>query len=254
MGILRYLSSGAALRTRKILCTVCGHTSLFIPPSDPSIIRNHAPCIRCRSCSRNRHIAKLVLEEFRTRGVKRLSDFRRHPNLKLFNTASTGPIAKVLGTGPNILRSEYFDGVQPGEFKDGVMNQDLRNLTFADDSFDLVLSEDVFEHIPGYQSGFREVHRVLKPGGKHIFSIPFYFDRPSRELFQWVDGSPKLTEPIEYHGDPVRGQIPCYTHIGYDAVPFLKELGFEVRIELSRYADELRYGIFDCYTFVTTKR
>lgn len=253
-GLLKFLRPRILLGASRGYCTVCSRPSLFLPTDKPETIRNHALCIRCRSCSRNRHIAKHILEVFGHRGAERISNFRNHPELKVYNASSASPIAKQLGKAGNITCSEYFDGLKPGEFKDGVMNQDIRNLTFADDSIDLIISEDVMEHVPDYQAGFREVHRVLKKGGKHIFSIPFYFDRPTRELFKLQDGKPILFEPIEYHGDPVRGEIPCFTHIGYDAIGILDRMGFNVKIEFSHYVDEIRFGIFDCYTFVTEKR
>ena len=44
-------------------------------------------------------------------------------------------------------------------------------LTFKDDSFDLVCSDNVFEHIIDYPTVLKEIYRVLKPGGisLHIF-------------------------------------------------------------------------------------
>jgi SAM-dependent methyltransferase len=43
-------------------------------------------------------------------------------------------------------------------------------LAFADGSFDAVYSNDVFCHIPGRLALLRELWRVLKPGGRMIFS------------------------------------------------------------------------------------
>jgi SAM-dependent methyltransferase len=247
--LLRYL-----WRNRRGHCTVCGKATVFLLTQKAELIRNHALCVRCRSSSRNRQAALCILGAFRARGIGNLSDFAAHPDLAVLCTSTTTPIAKALGVGPNIHRSEYLDGVAPGaRNSEGVLNQDLTRLTFPDGSLDLILTEDVFEHIPDFKLGFREVHRVLKKGGLHIFTIPFYFDRRTRELFEWREGKPVLNEPIEYHGDPVRGEIPCFVHIGYDAIDYLRELGFAVRIEQSSFAEQERYGTFDCYTFVTTK-
>jgi len=43
-------------------------------------------------------------------------------------------------------------------------------LRFSDASFDAVFSNDVLCHIPGRDSLLRELHRVLKPGGRLLFS------------------------------------------------------------------------------------
>ena len=66
-------------------------------------------------------------------------------------------------------RSEEL-GVIPAnvEFKEGVVPP----LPFADESFDYVVSFQVIEHIKRDKEFVREVHRVLKRGGKFIVSTP----------------------------------------------------------------------------------
>jgi SAM-dependent methyltransferase len=48
---------------------------------------------------------------------------------------------------------------------------DLR-LPYADNTFDVVLSDQVFEHVKDQVPVFRELHRVMKPGGVAIHAIP----------------------------------------------------------------------------------
>jgi SAM-dependent methyltransferase len=251
---LKYLKPRFLRDNRRGTCTVCGRRTLFLLAGDIDTVRNHALCVRCGSCSRHRHLALWVIREFSGMGIRSLRDFADRPEIAVFNAGTEGAVAKALGQAPNIVLSEYFDDVEPGSTKGGIMCQDLQRLSFPDASIDLVLTEDVFEHLTDWRLGFRDVHRVLKPGGRHIFTVPFYFDRRTRDLFRLVDGKPVLFEPVEYHGDPVRGLIPCYTHIGYDALDYLREIGFETRIEISRLADQERHGTFDCYTLVTTKK
>lgn len=66
-------------------------------------------------------------------------------------------------------RSEEL-GAMPAnvEFKEGVVPP----LPFADESFDYVVSFQVIEHIKRDKEFVREVHRVLKKGGKFIVSTP----------------------------------------------------------------------------------
>lgn len=216
-------------------------------------VRNHAACARCGSSARHRHIALCIFREFESRGIRRLSDFSAHPGLKVLNTSIGSPVAKAFGGGANILCSEFFDGAAPGEVRNGVMHQDLQNLSFEDASLDLVVSEDVLEHVPDLARACGEIFRVLKRGGAHVFSIPFYFDSETADLFERRDGGIHLREPVEYHGDPNRGRIPCFTHIGYDFTGRLREMGYEVRIEISKYAEQARFGTFDCFTFIARR-
>lgn len=54
-----------------------------------------------------------------------------------------------------------------GEFR----VSDAENLDFADESFDLIYSHGVLHHTPDIQAAVREIHRVLKPGGRAIVML-----------------------------------------------------------------------------------
>lgn len=49
---------------------------------------------------------------------------------------------------------------------------DARQLPFPDAAFNSIMSVSVLEHIPGVAPFFPEAHRVLKPGGTLVFSVP----------------------------------------------------------------------------------
>jgi len=49
---------------------------------------------------------------------------------------------------------------------------DAENLPFADNSFDAVMGHAILHHVPDVDKVFREVYRVMKPGGFCIFSEP----------------------------------------------------------------------------------
>src|SRR5437868_10482907 len=48
---------------------------------------------------------------------------------------------------------------------------DAENLAFADDSFDLVYSHGVLHHTPETEKAIKEIHRVLRPGGRAVVML-----------------------------------------------------------------------------------
>lgn len=53
-----------------------------------------------------------------------------------------------------------------------VVRGDARRLPFADESMDLVMSTDMWEHIDDDEAVARESLRVLKPGGRLLVAVP----------------------------------------------------------------------------------
>jgi SAM-dependent methyltransferase len=57
------------------------------------------------------------------------------------------------------------------ELKGDFLVSDGENLDFANDSFDLVYSHGVLHHTPDIEAAVREIHRVLKPGGRAMVML-----------------------------------------------------------------------------------
>ena len=74
-----------------------------------------------------------------------------------------------------------------------IVEADLENLVFTSASFDAVFATEVLEHLLDVQKGLAEIHRVLKPGGWLLVTLPnrdwFHIERYLRERtkFQPVD-------------------------------------------------------------------
>lgn len=100
--------------------------------------------------------------------------------------------------------SQYFENVSLGSFVDGVRCENLEKLTFADESFDLVITQDVMEHVNNPQMALISIMRVLKRGGAHIFTTPKHRGLPKiyPRIMVTENEITHLKEP-KYHGSPV---------------------------------------------------
>jgi len=54
-------------------------------------------------------------------------------------------------------------------FYDGI------TIPFPDNTFDNIFTCEVLEHIPNFNSSLKELHRVLKPGGRILIVCPFIY-------------------------------------------------------------------------------
>jgi len=50
--------------------------------------------------------------------------------------------------------------------------QDIRNMPYDNDIFDLIICCEVLEHVSVPQNGLTEIYRVLKPNGLAVLSVP----------------------------------------------------------------------------------
>jgi SAM-dependent methyltransferase len=48
-------------------------------------------------------------------------------------------------------------------------------IPYPDASFDTIILSDVLEHLPEPMNCWREMHRLLSPGGKVLLNVPFYY-------------------------------------------------------------------------------
>ncbi len=60
--------------------------------------------------------------------------------------------------------------IKNGEFR---LIDESQHIPYPDNTFDIVLASDVLEHIYDTKTAFRELARVLKPGGTLIITVPY---------------------------------------------------------------------------------
>lgn len=212
-------------------CTVCGSLTLLYVHSDN--LRETCSCVKCRSTNRQRQIAYVSCEAVAAATGVRLASLRDFPKLGdfvVYNTEAQGAVHSQLTRMKHYLFSEYFGpDKKSGELVNGIMHQDLMGLSFPSQSIDLVLSSDVFEHMPDPYKAHREIFRVLKPGGRHIFTVPFYqtefLDEDRATLNK--QGEPVFLKDAWYHADPVRPEgALVYRIFSLEMLVRLRQIGF----------------------------
>lgn len=158
-----------------------------------------------------------------------------------------------------IIGSEYFGtNKKSGEYVNGVLHEDCMALSFNDNEFDYIFSNDVFEHVADINKTLSEARRCLKKGGKLIFRIPIDWNKEKTvKLAELKDCEITFLAPPSYHGgfsytNP-NGSLVFYEY-GCDIFEILKNAGFSktygIAIEDEKFGN---IGIDPIVVFVCEK-
>ena len=217
-------------------------------------LRETLQCRSCRSTMRHRTLAAAMLRSLSQRLARPLASVREAlaadwGDLRILDSDALSPIAALLKPKLNYQVSSFVPGRPFGvELAPRHWNVNLEKISFADASFDLVLTSDVMEHVRDSDAAHAEIHRILKPGGHYIFTVPY--DPACATHIPLVDTSgseDRFIVPPQYHGDPLSGGIIAYRVFGRGLLDDLAALGFEVEfLELDdRDALIVRGDVFD---------
>jgi SAM-dependent methyltransferase len=127
--------------------------------------------------------------------------------------------------------SEYLPDPQDPR-RQQVRHEDLCQLSFEDRRFDVVICNEILEHVYDLPAALCSMLRVLVPGGALIGTVPFAYGQSAstvKALHLGPELDPELLVEAEYHGDPEqpkRGSL-VYRIPGWEFLDQLREAGFE---------------------------
>jgi len=192
-------------------CNVCGSRAGFVPNGGHP--KEGFDCISCGSISRDRMLISALglclgqsgplgtWQPNRSLAVLETSGFRAHPDL--------------LDSRFRYMNLVYDDVAAHG------VRGDLQRLPVQDESLDVVISAEVFEHVREDEKGFAEVKRVLKDGGFFVLQVPALGDgEHSRTLVEARGDEDVYLCPPEYHAN----NSLVYRYYGNDLVDRLARL------------------------------
>lgn len=199
-------------------CSVCGQKAIRarVRSLSPELIaswqlptswvqhferREGMRCTACGANARAQHMAGVItMEVGKQIGLPISSlaalviDSHFH-TLEVAEINACGALHQFLISHPRLCYSE-FGGICP------TRSEDIQALTYAAESFDMVLTSDTLEHVPDIMLALSEVRRVLKHGGLHVFTIPVLTGRRTRIRAVVERGVVRHLLPPSYHGAP----------------------------------------------------
>ena len=183
--------------------------------------RERLVCPVCQMNNRQRLIAALV--KYRLEQTSAAQVYFMEQVTPIFRWA-TKQFPQHQITGSEYLGYEY----QSGAVIKGIRHEDVTKLSFKDDSLDLIVSNDVFEHIPNPSQGFQECARVLRPGGAMLATIPFQVDSDVSITRAELNATGvKNLLPAVFHGNPVSSEGSLvFTDFGWDLIQLFLNAGF----------------------------
>jgi len=197
--------------------------------------------------SRHRFLLKLAIEDILNANAidiympgdhrpvtelsKTLIEFEKYTNIV---TSYYGDLEKHI---------EYTKEIKfPEHIKDTF--QDVRNLTYSDESFDYIHCNHMLEHVYDYKKSINELYRVLRKGGTLIITIPIHLYQ--RNNIEWArpetNGEIKWIHQPSYHG--VGDQFPVFWEFGIQVFYEVIEMLPNSEVFLENYID-YNIGVFN---------
>jgi hypothetical protein len=218
--------------------------------------RERLVCPFCKLNSRQRFIGSVIMHKIKTENkrkkyqlylMEQKSNFFKYFK-KLFDRSDQ----------VTMIGSEYLGlDIKSGEIYDGIRHEDAQALSFSDNFFDMIIANDVFEHIPLPLNAFAECFRVLKKDGELLMTIPFNakLSRNIKRAELIANKSVKHLLTPHFHGNPIsqEGSLVFYD-FGWEVVDWLKKSGFNDVLIGLYWSYDCGYLGNGCQIFFISKR
>jgi SAM-dependent methyltransferase len=223
--LIKLSTGGGGIKRLFGFCQICKIPTVFLLDSCYSYngVVNYRERMICPICGLNNRMRFLLGETLKTAKI--------YKNCKIYIYEQTTCFyKKLLKFYPNTIGSEYLGPeYKSGTVIDEILHEDSSCLSFSNESFDLILSLDVFEHVFDLEKAFKEAFRILKPKGRIIFSIPFDYENDiTQKRAELINGTIRHLKEPQYHANPISGNEDSLVvnEISWDCFDMLKEYGF----------------------------
>lgn len=172
-------------------CPICEKQTIFY--KEGKWLRDQFKCIRCSSIPRLRALIAVLKEHF--------------PNYRecyIHESSPSGAASRKLAREcRHYTPTHYFPEIPSGQMRNGFRCEDLESQTFSDESFDIIITQDVLEHILRPEKAIAEIGRTLKRGGAHVFTVPWYHWKDT--VIRAVPENKSVRHLVEpdYHKNPI---------------------------------------------------
>lgn len=141
---------------------------------------------------------------------------------RLLDEQPVGSEILNVGSGEDVIREDVQNlDIVPGPNVDIVGTAE--EIPLEDGSVDLIISQEAFEHIQNPEAALKECFRVLKPGAKMFFQVPFiigYHPGPTDFIRFTREGVQESLERAGFHVDEIEISVAGATGFYRIAVEF----------------------------------
>jgi len=211
---------------RRYTCPCCGWRLRAFTHGGVSFrIRPLGYCPRCHAKARHRRVW-LFLEQ-------RTNLFA--DSLRLLHVSPEYCFSRRLKKVSNL----NYVGVDISDCPNIAIKMDLMAAPLLSESFDAIICIHILEHIEDDRRALSELHRVLKPGGWAVISVPVRMDQKTHEDSRIFS---------EEERERLFGETSHVRIYGHDFVDRLAQCGFQVELDLGKNVDQKTresYGLRD---------